>query len=89
MDLGSILDELGSILAELGLTLSPLRDRFSCFSDVPLFLLITRAQKRRLAKKLAKHMVFPCFSVVSLFFRFLSWRTASVTKVSNPQALHH
>ena len=61
MDLGSILDELGSILAKLGLILGPLRDRLSCFSDVLLFLLITRAQKRRLAKNLAKHMVFQCF----------------------------
>ena len=61
MDLGSILDELGSILAKLGLILGPLRDRSSCFSDVLLFLLITRAQKRRLAKKLEKYMIFQCF----------------------------
>ena len=61
MDLGSILDELGSILAKLGLILGPLRDRFSCFSDVLLFLLITRAQKTRLAKNHAKHIVFQCF----------------------------
>ena len=64
MDLGSILDELGSILAELGSILDPLMDRFSCFSDILLFLLITRAQKRRLAKINAKHNVFHCFSHV-------------------------
>ena len=61
VDLGSILAKLGSILAELGSILDPLMDRFSCFSDILLFLLITRAQKRRLAKKHAKHMVFSMF----------------------------